>query len=288
MNWKAPTKALVAVAMMALAAGCGPMADPSSETGPADSPQEGVNQTTSSQTSGSQTSANQPLQGREVGDSPEAVELGANRPAANQTPPVPTTSTVGASDSPASFESSSNPSAADETSAIEALPRGSTLEVAAQMAADRPLERPAPNAEEAPAARASFQFPGRKQKQQDLTFDDLKFPMEKGGPFDRSMLTETIESLAGKEIKIRGYMLPAFQQSGITNFILVRDNQECCFGPGAALYDCIRITMDPGETTEYSVRPIAVKGIFEIVPFVGPDGKHLAIFHMRASETSGG
>ena len=62
--------------------------------------------------------------------------------------------------------------------------------------------------------------------------------------------------------------------------MLVRDNQECCFGPGAALYDCIFVEMQPGETAEFSIRPVAVEGTFDIQEILGPDGKHLAIYHL--------
>lgn len=121
------------------------------------------------------------------------------------------------------------------------------------------------------------QSPG---KPQDVTFDNLKFEMEKGADFERSMLTGEIEQLAGKTIRIRGYILPSFQQAGITQFVLVRDNMECCFGPGAALYDCIRVEMEPGKATEFSIRPVAVEGVFQLEEFFGPDDKHLAIYYM--------
>lgn len=118
----------------------------------------------------------------------------------------------------------------------------------------------------------------------DLTFDDLKFEIEKGGEFKRDMLSEDIESFGGRTIKIRGYMYPTFKQDGIKEFVLVRDNLECCFGPGAAIYDCIRIKMEPGKTTSFSVRPISVKGKFEIEEFRLPDGYLAAIFKMTATE----
>jgi hypothetical protein len=84
----------------------------------------------------------------------------------------------------------------------------------------------------------------------------------------------------GQKIRIRGYILPTAQQRGIKQFVLVRDNQECCFGPGAALYDCILVDMKPGNTAEFTIRPIAVEGIFNIREFV-LDGKHLAIYQME-------
>ncbi len=121
----------------------------------------------------------------------------------------------------------------------------------------------------------------------ELTFDDLKFEMEKGGLFKRSMLTKEIEELNKKEIRIRGYILPAsvFKQSGIDEFVLVRDNMECCFGPGAMLYDCIMIQMQKGKTADFTTRPIAVKGKFEIKEFKYPDSEeHYAIYRMIAVE----
>ena len=121
----------------------------------------------------------------------------------------------------------------------------------------------------------------REEKTKDLTFDDIKFDIKKDAPFKRSMLTEKIEKLNGNSIKIRGYILPSFQQKGIKQFVLVRDNMECCFGPGAALYDCILVEMAPGKSTSFTVRPVSVEGKFEISEFVGPDGKHLAIYRME-------
>jgi hypothetical protein len=114
----------------------------------------------------------------------------------------------------------------------------------------------------------------------EATFDDVKFAMEKTEMFERSMLTDKVRSLFGKSIRIRGYMYPTLRKRGLTQFVLVRDNMECCFGPGAALYDCILVTMAPGKTAEYSIRPIAVEGGFRLEELAGPDGRPLAIYQM--------
>ena len=118
----------------------------------------------------------------------------------------------------------------------------------------------------------------------DITFDDIKFEMKKGDPFAREMLTKKIEGYDGNKIRIRGYILPSFKQNGIQQFVLVRDNMECCFGPGAALFDSIIVKMSPGKTTSYTIRPVAVEGTFSIREIRGPDGKHLAIYFMTADE----
>jgi hypothetical protein len=114
----------------------------------------------------------------------------------------------------------------------------------------------------------------------DQTFDDIKFDIEPDAPFDRSMLTDKVRQLDGERIRIRGYILPTAQASGIKSFVLVRDNQECCFGPGAALYDCILVTMEGDKSAKFSVRPVAVEGQFKIEEFYGPDDKPLAIYRM--------
>jgi hypothetical protein len=110
------------------------------------------------------------------------------------------------------------------------------------------------------------------------TFDDIKFEMELNGQFKRSLLTPKIEDLLGQRIRIRGYMYPTLKRRGLTAFVLVRDNQECCFGPGAALFDCIRVQMHPDKTAEYSIRPIAVEGVFKFEEFADMDGTTRAIY----------
>jgi hypothetical protein len=126
------------------------------------------------------------------------------------------------------------------------------------------------------------------RKRGEITFDDLKFDIEKGGEFKDEMLTDGIRELEKKVVKLRGFILPTsvFQQSGIKQFVLVRDNQECCFGPGAAIYDCVIIEMAPGKTATFSTRVVSVKGKFEIdsESYQYPDGGHYAIFKMTAEE----
>lgn len=112
----------------------------------------------------------------------------------------------------------------------------------------------------------------------EITFDDIKLEMQKGEPFSRERLTTRVNDLDRGRVRIRGYILPSFQQSGLTQFVLVRDNQECCFGPGAALHDCVVVRMQPGRTAEFSIRPVAVEGTFRIEELRGPDGGHLAIY----------
>ena len=139
---------------------------------------------------------------------------------------------------------------------------------AAAPAADTPPTLPAPAtpATDRPAAP------------RDISFDDIKLELKKGDPFSRDLLPTRVTALETTRIRIRGYILPSFQQTGLTQFVLVRDNMECCFGPGALLHDCVVVRMKPGKTASFSIRPVAVTGTFRVEELRGPDGRHLAIY----------
>jgi uncharacterized protein DUF3299 len=136
-------------------------------------------------------------------------------------------------------------------------------------------EKPGPVAMAAPSSGLSS-----RSQIIDSTFDDIKFEMEKTEPFVKSMLTSRVEQLFDQRIRIRGYIYPTLRKRGLRQFVLVRDNLECCFGPGAALFDCILVQMVEGKTAEYTIRPVAVEGTFRFEEFLGPDGKHMAIFRL--------
>lgn len=139
-------------------------------------------------------------------------------------------------------------------------------------------ERGASTTATAEAAAAKQAEPARVA---DKTFDDIKFDIEKGESFERSMLNDQVKQLFGDRLRIRGYIFPTFRSKGIKQFVLVRDNQECCFGPGAALYDCIRVTLKEGTSIEYTRSPVAVEGQFKLEEhFLDPERTVGAVFHL--------
>ena len=131
------------------------------------------------------------------------------------------------------------------------------------------------------SAQVNSAYAQGEQKLNDLSFDDLTFEMEKEERFDRSMLTDEIVGYHKTTVRLRGFIRPTMRQDNISKFIFVRDNKECCFGPGAALYDCVLVQLEEGLTTEYTVRPITIKGEFYLREYEGPDGKVWAIYRLR-------
>ena len=104
--------------------------------------------------------------------------------------------------------------------------------------------------------------------------------MKKGSPFDRKLLTPKINEYHNSTVKLRGYIRPSFTQSGLSKFIFVRDNKECCFGPGAAIFDCVLVRLDEGLETDFTVRPISIEGKFSLKEYKGPDGNVWSIYRM--------
>lgn len=138
-----------------------------------------------------------------------------------------------------------------------------------------------PPAESVVLAGATGKAPAATKE---ITFDDIKLEMQKGDPYDSSKLTSKVKDLDGKPVRIRGYILPSFYRTGIKQFVLVRDNLECCFGPGALLHDCVLVEMQGDATATFTVRPVSAEGVFSIREVKGPDGQHLAIYHLDGTQ----
>ena len=138
----------------------------------------------------------------------------------------------------------------------------------------------APTANQKDAPPPKIDWPKDPNTPVEATFDHIKFDIEPDAEFDVAMLTPTIRKLFDRNIRIRGYIYPTLKKKGIKQFILVRDNQECCFGPGAALFDCILVHMKEGKTAEYSIRPVAVEGKFSFEIFPDYDGTTRAIYRL--------
>ena len=102
-----------------------------------------------------------------------------------------------------------------------------------------------------------------------VSFDDFDLlkvlnmdPVTEDAP---SRMPKWLKQLDGKRIRVRGFMYPPFEETGIRGFTLARDNQICCFGRNPLVYDLVDIFMRSGETTEYiQNRPFDVIGVFHI------------------------
>ncbi len=119
-----------------------------------------------------------------------------------------------------------------------------------------------------------------------ITFDDLALEMKEDSVFDPKLLTPRVKQLDGQRVCIRGFIYPSvMQQTGITRFPLVK-NTECKFGPGGVAHHIIVVEMQPEASTSFTVRPIAVEGVFTVRPWTGPDGMTWTIYHMAGEKVN--
>ena len=71
----------------------------------------------------------------------------------------------------------------------------------------------------------------------------------------------------GEKVFIKGYMRPPSQKVQISEFLLVRDNNECCFGINLPEYfDQIRVHLVSGKRVNYSTRLFRMGGTLRAHP----------------------
>lgn len=73
-----------------------------------------------------------------------------------------------------------------------------------------------------------------------------------------------IAELEGKRLFIKGYMYPVGQTTGLSAFLLCRDNGDCCFGGQPKLTDMIMVKLREGLTTNHTPHMVAVAGTFRV------------------------
>jgi hypothetical protein len=118
-----------------------------------------------------------------------------------------------------------------------------------------------------------------------VSYDDIDLlkvlNMEPVPPDAANFMPGWLKALDGRRIRIRGFMYPTFQQTGIHAFGLARDNQICCFGRNPKIYDVFDVVLHEGTTTNYIPnRPFDVVGVFHIRP-EAEDGKLYRLYEME-------
>lgn len=92
-----------------------------------------------------------------------------------------------------------------------------------------------------------------------------------------------LKALDGQRIRLRGFMYPTFDATGIDQFVLARDNQICCFGRNPKVYDLVSVQMRDGVTTDYiQNRPFDVVGTFRI-DLLAEGGKPMGLYWLEDS-----
>ena len=75
-----------------------------------------------------------------------------------------------------------------------------------------------------------------------------------------------VKALDGQQIFLKGYIYQTGQLHNLTNFLFVKDNEDCCFGADPAITDRVGVFMKDGNAIDYVGGKVAVAGTFRINP----------------------
>lgn len=95
---------------------------------------------------------------------------------------------------------------------------------------------------------------------------------------------DTARTMDGRNVLLKGYMYPGKQQRGITQFLLVRDQGDCCFGGNPKITDRVLVQLkDPAHPTgiDFSPRLTKIAGRFVIRPMGAPGLDGGVLYHLE-------
>src|SRR5262245_9295026 len=117
-----------------------------------------------------------------------------------------------------------------------------------------------------------------------IRWDEIDLPLGPDAKFEPWMLTTFLRDLDGRSVRIVGYMYgDLFQPTNIREFKLVR-HVDCQFGAAGHPGHLIFIELTNSLRTSFTTEPVAVEGTFHIRPFIGPDGRTWALYHMDVTK----
>jgi hypothetical protein len=93
-----------------------------------------------------------------------------------------------------------------------------------------------------------------------------------------------VMALNGQRVFIKGYMRPGNVSAGIDQFLLVRDDNQCCFGDISAVkyYDRILVNLTGKLRLNYSTDVFAIGGVLKVIPQNVVLGPQASVFVLQA------
>ncbi|MCX7404165.1 MAG: hypothetical protein NT089_00330 [Planctomycetia bacterium] len=79
-------------------------------------------------------------------------------------------------------------------------------------------------------------------------------------------IPDTAHAMNGRHVLLKGYMYPGSQQNGILQFLLVRDQGDCCFGGNPKITDRVLVQLQDTKSIAFSPRLTKIAGRFEVRP----------------------
>lgn len=98
-------------------------------------------------------------------------------------------------------------------------------------------------------------------------FERLTYAMLQPLPGDPpTAVPDSALEMNGHDVLLKGYMYPGKQQRGITQFLLVRDQGDCCFGGNPKITDRVLVTLTDPRGIDFTSRLRKIAGRFTVKP----------------------
>ena len=85
----------------------------------------------------------------------------------------------------------------------------------------------------------------------------------------------------GRDVLIKGYMYPGTKQRGIAQFLLVRDQGDCCFGGNPKITDRVLVQLAVPAGIDFTPRMVKIAGRFQVRPAGAPEIGGGVLYHLE-------
>jgi hypothetical protein len=99
-------------------------------------------------------------------------------------------------------------------------------------------------------------------------------------------IPKDVQALDGQRVFIKGYFRPDSSPTSrnVRRFLLVRDNNQCCFGDAmnVKFYDQVLVDFDDNLTTDYKSGLFRIAGTFHLQPQNLLPGSQAPVYYIKA------
>ena len=87
----------------------------------------------------------------------------------------------------------------------------------------------------------------------------------------------------GRDVLLKGYIYPGKQQHGLVQFLLVRDQGDCCFGGNPKITDRVLVQLSDTAGIDFTPYLVKVAGRFRVQPAGTADIAGGVLYHLDAA-----
>ena len=90
-------------------------------------------------------------------------------------------------------------------------------------------------------------------------------------------------AMDGRDVLLKGYIYPGKQQHGLVQFLLVRDQGDCCFGGNPKITDRVLVQLADPAGIDFTPKLTKVAGRFRVQPAGAADLQGGVLYHLDAA-----